>query len=117
MEYLKTKDEYKEEEKDRSEKLAKELESMSDKDMDKMRWIMQGIKIARSAWGVRWYVMKREDLISLLNFRKKFTIREWFEINSIIENRVKEKADKLVLDDFDIDVILERIEKSPWLKN
>lgn len=49
MKDLKHKDEYKEKEKEKAEKFAKELESMSDKDMDKMRWIMQGIKIARSA--------------------------------------------------------------------
>lgn len=61
--------------------------------------------------------MKREDVIDFLNFRKKFSKLQWFEINKIVADRENEKADKLVLDDFDIDVILERIEKSPWLKN
>lgn len=61
--------------------------------------------------------MKREDVIYFLNFRKKFSKLQWFEINKIVADRENEKADKLVLDDFDIDVILERIEKSPWLKN
>lgn len=61
--------------------------------------------------------MKREDVIDFLNFRKKFSKLQWFEINKIVADRENEKADKVVLDDFDIDVILERIEKSPWLKN
>lgn len=61
--------------------------------------------------------MKREDVIDFLNFRKKFSKLEWFEINKAVADRENEKADKVVLDDFDIDVILERIEKSPWLKN
>lgn len=47
MKDLKNKDEYKEKEKERAEKLTKELEDMDEKDMQKMRWIMQGIKIAR----------------------------------------------------------------------
>lgn len=47
MKDLKNKDEYKEKEKEKAEKLAKELENMDEKDMQKMRWIMQGIKIAK----------------------------------------------------------------------
>ena len=61
--------------------------------------------------------MKREDVIDFLNFRKKFSKLQWFEINKTVADRENEKADKVVLDDFDIGVILERIEKSPWLKN
>lgn len=57
----------------------------------------------------------KEDLISFLNFRKKFSKREWSEINKIVADREREKADKLELDDFDIEVILEKIEDSPWL--
>lgn len=59
--------------------------------------------------------MKKEDLISFLNFRKKFSKCEWSEINKIVADREREKADKLELDDFDIEVILEKIEDSPWL--
>lgn len=59
--------------------------------------------------------MKKEDLISFLNFRKKFSKREWSEINKIVADREREKADKLELDDFDIEVILEKIEDSPWI--
>ena len=32
-----------------AEKIAKELSEMNDKDLEKVYWIMQGIKIARSA--------------------------------------------------------------------
>lgn len=59
--------------------------------------------------------MKKEDLISFLNFRKKFTKREWSEINKIVADRERKKADKLELDDFDIEVIHEKIEDSPWI--
>ena len=38
---------YNEKEKAKAEKLAKELEGMSEKDMQKIQWIMQGMKIAR----------------------------------------------------------------------
>ena len=47
MKDLKNKDEYKEKEKERAEKLTKELEDMDEKDMQKIHWIMQGIKIAK----------------------------------------------------------------------
>lgn len=60
--------------------------------------------------------MKREDVIDFLNFRKKFSKREWFEINKTVADRENEKADKLVLDDFDIEVILERITANPFMK-
>ena len=59
--------------------------------------------------------MKKEDLVSFLNFRKKFSKREWSELNKIVADREREKADKLELDDFDIEVILEKIEDSPWI--
>ncbi|MFR7348884.1 hypothetical protein [Peptoniphilus sp.] len=59
--------------------------------------------------------MKKEDLINFLNFRKKFSKREWSEINKIVADREREKADKLELNNFDIAVILEKIEDSPWI--
>lgn len=59
--------------------------------------------------------MKKEDLVSFLNFRKKFSKREWSEINKIVADREREKADKLELNNFDIAVILEKIEDSPWI--
>lgn len=60
--------------------------------------------------------MKKEDLISFLNFRKKFSKREWSEINKIVADREREKADKLKLDDFDIEVILYRVVYNPFLE-
>lgn len=60
--------------------------------------------------------MKKEDLINFLNFRKKFTKREWSEINKLIEDRERQKADKLELDDFDIEVILDRVAYNPFLE-
>lgn len=36
-----------------AEKIAKELSEMNDKDLEKVYWIMQGIKIARSAWNLK----------------------------------------------------------------
>ena len=60
--------------------------------------------------------MKREDVIDFLNFRKKFSKLEWFEINKTVADRENEKADKLVLDDFDIGVILERIVNNPFMR-
>ena len=59
--------------------------------------------------------MKKEDLINFLNFRKKFSKREWSEINKIIADREREKADKLELNNFDIEVILEKVIDSPWI--
>lgn len=49
--------------------------------------------------------MKREDVIQFLIFRKNFTKKEWFELNRIIDMVLKEKADKLELDDLDIEKI------------
>lgn len=60
--------------------------------------------------------MKKEDLISFLNFRKKFSKREWSEINKIVADRERQKADKLELDDFDIEVILDRVVYNPFLE-
>lgn len=61
-------------------------------------------------------MVKKEDLISFLKFRQKFTSLEWFELNKAVSDREREKAAKLELDDFDVKVIFERVEKSAWLK-
>lgn len=47
-----------------------------------------------------------------LEFRKQFTGREWFELNQAIEVRMKEKADQLELDDFDMELVSERLQGS-----
>ena len=53
--------------------------------------------------------MKKTDLIEFLEFRSKFTNREWNEINRCVEFREREKAAQTKLDDLDKKIILERI--------
>lgn len=45
----------------------------------------------------------------LLEFRSKFTKREWIEINNVIDSRLNEKADQLKLDDLDIQILSSRL--------
>lgn len=52
-----------------------------------------------------------KDVQQFLEFRKKFTKREWHELNRAVEVRLNEKADQLGLDDFDLKVITERLER------
>lgn len=59
--------------------------------------------------------MKKEDLVSFLKFRQKFTSLEWFELNKAVSEREREKAAKLVLDDFDVEVILDRVVSNSFL--
>lgn len=53
----------------------------------------------------------KEKLNEFLKFRSRFTKREWFEINQVVEARLNEKADQLKLDDSDVDIIARRLEK------
>ncbi|WP_185696576.1 hypothetical protein [Streptococcus minor] len=53
----------------------------------------------------------REDVQQFLEFRKKFTKREWNELNRAVEVRLNEKADQLELDDFDLKVVTECLER------
>ena len=43
-----------------------------------------------------------ETIKQFLEFRKKFTKREWFELNKAVEAQLSKKADKIILDDSDI---------------
>ncbi|EHR38022.1 hypothetical protein HMPREF9708_00106 [Facklamia languida CCUG 37842] len=52
-----------------------------------------------------------ERIKCFLNFRKQFTKREWFELNRAIDARLKEKADQLALDNSDLQVISDRLQK------
>lgn len=52
--------------------------------------------------------MNKQDVIDYLNFRKKFTKREWYELNILIEKREKEIADQIKLTDHDLEIITER---------
>lgn len=53
-----------------------------------------------------------EDTIKqFLEFRKKFTKRQWADLETAINARFSEKADQLKLDDFDLKVVTERLER------
>ena len=53
----------------------------------------------------------KERIKEFLKFRSQFTIREWFEINQAVEARLNQKADQLMLDDSDIEIISSRLKK------
>ena len=52
-----------------------------------------------------------EKINEFLKFRSQFTKREWFEINQVVEARLNEKADRLKLDDSDVEIISKRLER------
>lgn len=54
--------------------------------------------------------MEKQDLNLFLKFRKKFSKKEWYELQKEVDAQIKEKADKLELDDSDINSILQRFE-------
>lgn len=54
----------------------------------------------------------KETIKELLKFRSQFTTLEWFEINQTVEARLRQKADQLKLDDLDIEIISNRLERS-----
>lgn len=54
----------------------------------------------------------KEKLNEFLKFRSQFTVREWFEINQVVEARLNEKADQLKLDDLDVEIISKRLGRS-----
>lgn len=47
----------------------------------------------------------QDSINQFLEFRKKFTPRQWYEINQIIETQFKKKAAELQLDDQDVETI------------
>lgn len=53
--------------------------------------------------------MKIEDIKQFLEFRKRFSKREWHEINEAVRLQENKRADQIVLDDSDIKHILVRI--------
>lgn len=53
--------------------------------------------------------MKPEDIKKFLEFRKRFTKREWFEINKAVSDQENKRADQIILDDSDVNEILARI--------
>lgn len=48
----------------------------------------------------------QETIKQYLEFRKRFTKREWFELNKNIEAQFAKKADQLKLDDSDLEEIV-----------
>lgn len=54
--------------------------------------------------------MKTNDIKSFLEFRQKFTKREWHEINEAVRLQENKRADQIVLDDSDVNEILARID-------
>lgn len=54
---------------------------------------------------------KKTTIKKLLEFRSKFTKREWHELNQAIDERLKQKADQLELDDSDLVIISDKLER------
>lgn len=54
----------------------------------------------------------KETIKEFLEFRSQFTKREWHEINQAVETRLNQKADQLMLDDSDIEIISSRLKKN-----
>lgn len=55
--------------------------------------------------------LTKETIKQFLEFRKKFTKRQWADLETAINARFSEKADQLKLDDFDLKAITERLER------
>ena len=53
--------------------------------------------------------MHIEDIKQFLEFRRKFSKREWFEINKAVEDQERKKADQILLSDYDMKEVLEHI--------
>lgn len=54
---------------------------------------------------------KKTAIKVFLDFRSTFTKREWHELNQAVEERLKQKADQLKLDDSDLVVISDKLER------
>lgn len=52
----------------------------------------------------------KSDIEEFLEFRKKFTKRQWHELTQAVEHRFNEKAAHLKLDDSDIQIISKRLD-------
>lgn len=53
----------------------------------------------------------KETIKEFLEFRSQFTKREWHEINQAVEAQLNQKADQIMLDDSDIEIISSRLKK------
>ena len=54
---------------------------------------------------------KKTAIKEFLNFRRRFTKREWHELNQAIDERLNQKADQLKLDDSDLVAISDKLER------
>ena len=54
---------------------------------------------------------KKTAIKVFLDFRSKFTKREWHELNQAVDERINQKADQLKLDDSDLVVISDKLER------
>ena len=54
---------------------------------------------------------KKTTIKEFLEFRSKFTKREWHELNQAIDERLKQKADQLKLDGSDLAAISDKLKK------
>lgn len=55
--------------------------------------------------------LTKETVKRFLEFRKKFTKRQWADLETAINARFSEKADQLKLDDFDLKAATEHLER------
>ena len=55
--------------------------------------------------------LEKETIKQFLEFRNKFTKRQWADLETAINARFSEKADQLKLDDFDLKAITECLER------
>ena len=56
--------------------------------------------------------MRAEDIKQFLYFRKKFSKKEWHEINEAVRLQENKRADQIVLDDSDIKKIIINISRN-----
>ena len=54
---------------------------------------------------------KKTAIKEFLNFRSRFTKREWHELNQAVDERLNQKADQLKLDDSDLVAISDKLER------
>ena len=54
---------------------------------------------------------KKTAIKKFLEFRSKFTKREWHELNQAVDERLNQKADQLKLDDSDLVVISDKLKR------
>ena len=59
--------------------------------------------------------MKTEDIKQFLEFRQKFTKREWHELNEAVRLQENKRADQIVLDDSDIRKVMVTISENKFL--